>query len=187
MPAETPYPVSAAVWALIQAADKAGIAAAAVNGVAIAPSSITSSGAIVGDTGTFSEVTVAGFASIANITLLNVIDFPANIRQVFSPGGANSGINVGAVAADPASLQDGDIWYNYTDGAFRIRKAGATVDLGAAGGAGLEYISSPLSSLADSRGALGARCYDATAGVVYEKVQATPSHVWVGHNVSTTL
>ena len=51
------------------------------------------------------------------------------------------------------------------------------------GGDGVTYIDAPLTSLSDSRGPLGARCYDADDIVVYEKVSIDP-HTWIAINAS---
>jgi hypothetical protein len=62
--------------------------------------------------------------------------YPAGAKQTFGASADLPGVNVGAVAADPASLVDGDIWYNLTAGKFRFRESGQTKELGATGGGG---------------------------------------------------
>ena len=47
------------------------------------------------------------------------------------------------------------------------------------GGAGVTFITAPLASLSDTRGALGNFCYDATTGILYQKMSISP-HAWVG-------
>lgn len=60
--------------------------------------------------------------------------YGAGAKQTFGAGATSPGMNVGAVTADPASLADGDVWYNQTAGKFRFRESGQTKDLGASGG-----------------------------------------------------
>jgi len=63
-----------------------------------------------------------------------VFAFVDDVRQTFNPGANQSGLNVGAVAADPGTPVNGDLWYNSTTNALRARINGATVSLGAGGG-----------------------------------------------------
>ena len=49
-------------------------------------------------------------------------------RQNMTAGTANAGLNVGSVAGDPASVSNGDIWYNSTTGKLRCRQSGSTVN-----------------------------------------------------------
>lgn len=44
---------------------------------------------------------------------------------------------------------------------------------------GVTFISSPLTGFDDPRGALGNFCYDATTGILYQKISISP-HAWVG-------
>lgn len=44
---------------------------------------------------------------------------------------------------------------------------------------GVTFITAPLTSLADSRGAIGNFCYDSTTGILYQKITISP-HAWVG-------
>jgi len=69
--------------------------------------------------------------SIGKTGLLNFID---DIRQTFNPGANNSGFNVGSVVGDPASLVNGDLWYESGTNELHARINGATVALGAGGG-----------------------------------------------------
>lgn len=59
---------------------------------------------------------------------------PDDIRQVFNPGTTNSGLNVGALAGDPSSPTNGDLWYDSTANELTARINGANVALGAGGG-----------------------------------------------------
>jgi len=69
--------------------------------------------------------------SIRKSGFLNLLD---DLTQVFNPGVNNAGINVGAVAADPGTPVNGDLWYQSTANELRARINGATVALGAGGG-----------------------------------------------------
>jgi len=48
-------------------------------------------------------------------------------RATFTPTSAVSGLNVGALAGNPSSPANGDIWYNSTAGLFECQQAGLTV------------------------------------------------------------
>ncbi len=61
-----------------------------------------------------------------------LITFPDNVRQVFNPGAAAAGLNVGAVAVDPNTPINGDLWYDSALNLLRARIGGASVSLGAA-------------------------------------------------------
>lgn len=63
-----------------------------------------------------------------------ILGFPDDIRQTFNPGANAAGMNVGALAGDPASPSDGDLWYDSSGAALRARINGASVSLGAGGG-----------------------------------------------------
>jgi hypothetical protein len=65
-----------------------------------------------------------------NITLLGSQTFPDDVRQTFNPGATVAGLNVGAVAADPSTPINGDIWYESANNLLRARIGGATVSLG---------------------------------------------------------
>jgi hypothetical protein len=59
-----------------------------------------------------------------------VINFPDGIRQIFNPDGTTPGVNVGAVAGDPSTPINGDIWYDSTGNLLRARINGVTRSLG---------------------------------------------------------
>lgn len=90
--------------------------------------------------GVLSDETGSGLAvfgtspTITTPIFSGAITFPSNVRQTFVPGATNSGLNVGAVASDPSSLSNGDIWYNSTGTVLKARINGSTVSLGAGGG-----------------------------------------------------
>jgi hypothetical protein len=56
-------------------------------------------------------------------------------RQTFNPNGTNAGVNVGSQAGDPSGPSNGDLWYDSTNNTLDARINGATVSLGAGGGA----------------------------------------------------
>jgi len=71
--------------------------------------------------------------TLAGIDIVNA--WADGIKQTFNPDGTNAGINVGAHTADPSALVNGDIWYESTLNELHARINGATVALGAGGGA----------------------------------------------------
>jgi hypothetical protein len=68
-------------------------------------------------------------------TVSGAITFPDGVRQTFNPDGTNAGINVGSQAGDPSAPSNGDLWYDSTNNTLDARINGATVNLGAGGGA----------------------------------------------------
>lgn len=66
-------------------------------------------------------------------TLVTTTDlaYAAGLTQTFSPDATNAGVNVGSLAGDPSSPNNGDIVYNTTAANFRFREAGAWIELGA--------------------------------------------------------
>lgn len=52
-----------------------------------------------------------------------------NTRWTFNPGSSVAGINVGAVASNPSSLVNGDIWYRSDDNEYRVRRGGNTGEI----------------------------------------------------------
>lgn len=79
-------------------------------------------------------------ATLANKTLGSGTVFSATptindgIKFTFNPDGTLSGLNVGSHTADPSTPDDGDLYYNSTDGELRARISGAWIALGASGG-----------------------------------------------------
>jgi hypothetical protein len=71
--------------------------------------------------------------SLITLSDTGALTFPDDVRQTFNPGANASGLNVGAVASDPGTPSDGDVWYESTTPALKARISGSTVTLGAAG------------------------------------------------------
>lgn len=70
----------------------------------------------------------------ATISLTGAITFADDVRQTFNPGSTNAGLNVGAIAGDPSSPSNGDLWYDSVANELTARIGGANVALGAGGG-----------------------------------------------------
>lgn len=58
-------------------------------------------------------------------------------RHTFQHDASQPGLRLVPGSGDPASLLDGDLWYNATAGKFRKREGGVTSDLGSGGGGGV--------------------------------------------------
>lgn len=99
-------------------------------------SSVTTSAGIAGlvgdETGTGALV-FGTSPTIATPTISGAITLPAGVRQAFAPNATTPGLNVGAVAGDPSTPSNGDLWYNSTDNQLTARINGSNVDLGAGG------------------------------------------------------
>lgn len=67
-------------------------------------------------------------------TITGAITFPDNVEQVFNPGAANAGLNVGSIAGDPSAPNNGALWYDSTANELTARINGSNVALGAGGG-----------------------------------------------------
>lgn len=63
----------------------------------------------------------------------DIISFPDNVTQTFNPGADNAGINVGSYAGDPATPDNGDLWYDSTANELTARINGANVALSGVG------------------------------------------------------
>jgi hypothetical protein len=66
--------------------------------------------------------------------------YGAGIRQTFAHSGAAAGLRLLPGAGDPASAQDGDLWYNASSGKFRMRQGGVSSDFGGGAGGGLDML-----------------------------------------------
>lgn len=104
------------------------IAGSTVFSVDINGFAVMNGGALLGST-----LSISSVFSVNGST--GLITFADGVRQIFNPNGTNAGINVGAHTADPSSLTNGDLWYQSTANELRARINGATVALGAGGGA----------------------------------------------------
>lgn len=71
--------------------------------------------------------------TITTPTISGAMTLPDNVEQVFNPGAANSGLNVGSIAGDPSGPANGAIWYDSTANELTARINGANTVLGAAG------------------------------------------------------
>lgn len=74
--------------------------------------------------------------SVVTLSDTGALTLPDNIRQAFNPGANAAGLNVGAVAGDPDTPSDGDLWYDSSANELTARINGANVALGAGGGGG---------------------------------------------------
>lgn len=74
-----------------------------------------------------------------NLTMdVNGNRFTGSETFVFAPTATESGLNVGSVAGDPSSPENGDLWYDQTANELTARINGANVALGAGGGGDIE-------------------------------------------------
>jgi hypothetical protein len=87
--------------------------------------------------------------TITTPTISGAITFPDDVRQIFNPGTTNAGINVGALAGDPGSPSNGDLWYDSAANQLTARINGANVALGAGGGGGTHALSDHTALAAD--------------------------------------
>ena len=87
-------------------------------------------------------ITAARLDSTVDVTA--GLSYDPGARQSFNPDSTAAGINVGAVAGDPSSLIDGDVWYDSTSNKLRARQNGASVNV-TGGGASV----SPLTTKGD--------------------------------------
>lgn len=71
--------------------------------------------------------------TITTPTISGAITFPDNVTQTFNPGADNAGLNVGSIAGDPATPDNGDVWYDSTANELTARINGSNVALGAGG------------------------------------------------------
>lgn len=79
------------------------------------------------------NVVLASSPTITTPTISGAISFPDNVTQTFNPGADNAGINVGSHAGDPATPDNGDVWYDSTANELTARINGANVALGSGG------------------------------------------------------
>lgn len=98
--------------------------------LATASSSIAS--ALTDESGT-GALLFGNSPTISTPTINGVVVWQTGTRQTFAPNTTTPGFNVGAVASDPSSLSNGDIWLNSTSTRLRTRNAGANVDVATGG------------------------------------------------------
>lgn len=99
-------------------------------------------GSIGGATGSTDEALIradgAGGATVqagAPVTLSDAgaLGLPDDVRQTFNPGTNAAGLNVGALAGDPGTPSNGDVWYNSSSNALKAYINSVVVTLGAGG------------------------------------------------------
>lgn len=85
-------------------------------------------------TGTTRTITVPD--GDGTMTLLDIAQaFAAGAKKTFSHSATTAGIKIAAVAGDPSSPEDGDVWYNASTNKFRKRQNGVTEDMDTQGSA----------------------------------------------------
>lgn len=106
-------------------------------------------------------LSTAALSDTANIAYLNTANvYTAGTRQDFlGLLAGTAGINVGAIAGNPTSQVNGDIWYNSTSNTLFGRINGVNVDLGVTAGGG-DMV------LADVQTVTGAKTFGTIGGAV---------------------
>lgn len=99
-------------------------------------------------------VTESSTNTLTNKTLTTpaisgAIAFQDDVRQTFNPGTNNAGLNVGALAGDPSSPSNGDVWYDSSANELTARINGANVALGAGGGSSDSFKTIQVSGQSD--------------------------------------
>ena len=97
--------------------------------------------------------TLAGSETLSTKTLASpmitgAITLPDDVRQTFNPGATNAGLNVGAIAGDPSTPSNGDLWYDSTANELTARINSVSVALGA-GAAGDSFKTIAVSGQSD--------------------------------------
>ena len=93
---------------------------------------IKNSLALLSDSGQLSNVKLA-----ANVEVSNALIYASDVRQTFSPGDTNAGINVGSHATNPTAPINGDLIYNLTTRLFQFYQGNNWVALGSGTGSPL--------------------------------------------------
>lgn len=134
------------------------------------PSSANLIAALTDETGT--GVAVFGTSpTLTTPTISGAISFPDDVRQTFNPGTTNAGLNVGALAGDPSTPSNGDLWYDSTANELTARINGANVALGSGGGGGITIGTTTITSgtntrvLFDNAGVVGQYAITGTGNV----------------------
>lgn len=114
-----------------------------------------------------------------------LITFPDNVRQIFNPGADNAGLNVGALAGDPSTPSNGDLWYDSTANELTARINGANVSLGS-GGASPPFVDSTalVMGSADNTKLLRFEVDGFTAGVTRVLTSQNADYILAGTNIS---
>jgi hypothetical protein len=84
--------------------------------------------AVAGPSNTINNLSITGTLTFGQSSVSGTIP-AANIAKPFVPTSSVSGLNVGSVASDPSTLVDGDMWFNSTSHAFKVRANGTTSPL----------------------------------------------------------
>lgn len=72
-------------------------------------------------------VTIPSSLTVAGVDVANA--WADGVKQTFNPGAVNSGINVGAIAGDPSTPANGDLWYDSVANELTARINGANISL----------------------------------------------------------
>lgn len=124
-------------------------------GLRLLPTGGDPSGALDGDvwynstTGKFrrrQNGTLLDWDGAGGISLTQSNTYAAGQRQSMGHDATQAGLRLIPAAGDPASAQDGDLWYNLTTGKFRRRQNGANSDWDATGGGGSAFDSNDATS-----------------------------------------
>jgi hypothetical protein len=87
--------------------------------------------------------------SVVTLSDAGAFTFPDDVRQTFNPGSNNAGVNVGALAGDPSSPSNGDLWYDSSANELTARINGANVALGAGSSASDSFKTIAVSGQSD--------------------------------------
>ena len=86
----------------------------------------------------FLNLSLAGTAILSinpngGIDVTQSFSYTDGLKQTFNPNATNAGLNVGAIAGNPTSQSNGDIWYDSATNTMFGRIGGSNVDLGSTG------------------------------------------------------
>ena len=121
----------------------------------------TTVGAMVDTLGGASSTGTGGIVrgtspTITTPTISGAVVLPDDVRQTFNPGTTNAGLNVGAIAGDPSTPSNGDLWYDSTANEMTARINGSNVALGAGGGGGVSASSNASLTISGTDGIVNA-------------------------------
>jgi hypothetical protein len=123
-------PDSSLINLLTGATQETGIAIDETDVEIATPNGLASVGDLAGS-GNSTYISIDDVSEQIDLNASNPVNWRDNVTQTFNPGATNAGVNVGSVAADPSSPDDGDIWYNSATEQLKARINGASVALGA--------------------------------------------------------